>query len=113
MTKKQLIEKFPYLVADDFSQHANGGGWKHKRSVVEDTAYLGPNAVVASENAVVSGHSMVFGKAQVYGNAMVSGHAQVYGDARVFENARIFGDARVSENARVSGKALTYEKAND
>jgi len=40
MTLQELIQKHPVLDAEDFIQHANGGGWKHKNAQVDETVTI-------------------------------------------------------------------------
>eukprot|EP00727_Mastigamoeba_balamuthi_P011520 m51a1_g6991 hypothetical protein (3074) ;mRNA; r:159123-171178 len=127
--------------ADNYVTHSNGGGKKSRDAVVDASAYVGPNAIVAgsarvqgnarilghaivadsatvSGNAVVSGGAVVRGSATVSGNAVVSGGAVVRGSATVTNNARVSGwavlkeSAAVSGSARVRGSAVLYERAS-
>ena len=40
MTIEQLKEKMPWITADEWVQHPNGGGWKHKTARVPDDVKL-------------------------------------------------------------------------
>ena len=106
MTYAQLKEKFGFIDEEkNWYQHKNknGGGWVHSSAHVDETAFIGENAVIFSGNA------RVYGDAQVYGNAWVYGDAQVYGNAWVYGDAQVSGDAQVYGNACVSGNA--WEKS--
>ena len=83
--------------ASDWHQHANGGGWVHKKAKVDATAFVGENAIVW---AWVSGNAWVSGDAQVYGNAWVYGDAQVSGDAWVKSPLFIIGSKYSLTNAK-------------
>jgi carbonic anhydrase/acetyltransferase-like protein (isoleucine patch superfamily) len=100
VTKKELLKKFPDTKPGEWRRHPNGKGWVKNTARVDNTAYVGPDALVYD-------NARVWGDAQVYGNARVCGDARVCGNARVYGNARVCGDARVYGNARVKSGALT------
>jgi NDP-sugar pyrophosphorylase family protein len=131
-TIEDILKLFPNTTEADWTQHANGGGWKQTTAEVADTALVegvvsgyalvsdearvSDNAVVygnalvsgnarVSDNALVCGKARVFGNAVVFGNAWVSGGALVYGNASVYGNARVFGNAQVYGHAWVTGDA--------
>ena len=85
-TIEQILDLFPGTTAKDWSQHKNGGGWKHRTAKVDVSAYLGENA-------------------QIFGNAQISGNAWIFGDAQISGDAQIFGDAQISGDAWISGNA--------
>jgi hypothetical protein len=60
---------------DDWTQHANGGGWVYKTAKVDASVYL-------------------------YGNAQVSGNAQVCGDAICVPVAHAFIEAYLETESR-------------
>ncbi|NLY11116.1 MAG: hypothetical protein GX020_05455 [Firmicutes bacterium] len=76
--------------------HPNGGGFVARTARVEDTVYVGENAVV-------------FGSARVSGNARVEDYAVVMDAARVRDNAIIAGNAVVRDSARIEGNALVRD----
>src|ERR1700677_1677191 len=82
--------------AENWSQHTNGEGWVHKTARVAATVYIGPEAVVFSGAAQISGEALIYGAAQIYGAAHISGAAQIYGAARISGAAHIYGDAWIS-----------------
>lgn len=84
--------------------HSKGGGLVADTVLIDETAYVGPYAMVYG-NARVYGEARIDGYAKVYGNAFIQGNAKVYGDAQVY------GDAIVRDMAKVSGNAKVYEKA--
>jgi hypothetical protein len=51
-------------------KHPNGGGWVAQTAIVENIAYVGPDA-------------KVYGNARVYGNSRISGTAEVSGDTKI------------------------------
>ena len=67
-------------------RHENGNGWVADTAMVEDSCYIGIDALVY-------GDARVCGNARVYGDALVCGDARVYGNARVCGGARVCGDA--------------------
>lgn len=91
-------------------RHANGGGWRASSTVVDSTAFVGPNARVLGTAQVrgrarVEDHAVVRDTAQVRDDAVVSGNALVRGNARVTGNAVVRDTATLSESARVGGMA--------
>jgi hypothetical protein len=54
MTLEQLQEIFPDATAETWHQHPNGGGWVQNTATVDESAYVGKNALVYG-NAKVSG----------------------------------------------------------
>tara|TARA_B110000037_G_scaffold3093_1_gene3507 strand:+ start:2809 stop:7308 length:4500 start_codon:yes stop_codon:yes gene_type:complete len=60
--------------------HPNGGGWVADTAEVDETAYVGPGAMVVGasqvrENAVIEDSAIVLGRSVISGNAKVSGGA--------------------------------------
>jgi hypothetical protein len=90
--------------------HPKGGGLVANTVLIDETAYVGPYAMVYG-NARIYGDARIDGYAKVYGDAFISGKAKVYGDAQVYGNAVVRDDARVSGNAKVYGKAKISESA--
>ncbi|MBQ8539945.1 MAG: hypothetical protein IJ435_00575 [Clostridia bacterium] len=97
--------------------HPNGGGRKAFTAKVDDSAYIGPDAIVwgyaeVTDNAVIDGYAIVGGNAKVGGNAYVGDYAvlfdraEVTDNARVIENACLYVDYKVSGNAVVKGSSL-------
>lgn len=86
-------------------QHSNGAGWVADTATVDDSAYIGPDALVYG-NAWVCDHAWVYGNAQVFDNAFVCECSQVFDNARIYGNARIQDSARVFENAEVYGNSV-------
>jgi len=116
MTLQELQLLFPDATEETWHQHSNGGGWVKNTATVDDTAFVGPNALIY-DNARVSGTARVSDTACVYGTARVSDTACVYGNAwvsgtaRVSDNACVYGNACVSGNAWVSGTARVFDNA--
>lgn len=90
------------------------------KAVIKDTASIdgGKNQVVTiSENAVISGSSIVAGQAVVRGNsvvtdkATVSGKAIVAGDSKITERANVSDESKVL-NTLVSGGSSVGGSAN-
>ncbi len=46
MTFEQLKQRVPSAVENDWTQHANGGGWKHKTAIVPDSCHLEDMSIV-------------------------------------------------------------------
>ncbi|NLY11117.1 MAG: hypothetical protein GX020_05460 [Firmicutes bacterium] len=76
--------------------HPNGGGFVSRSAKVDETVYVGPNAVV-------------FGAARITGNARIEDYAVVMDFARVGGNAIIAGNAVVRDSVRVEGNAVVRD----
>ena len=98
MTFLELQEKIGTQNKADWHQHKNGEGWVHKEAQVNDSVYIGENAIVFS--GILYGNAWVSGDAQVYGNARVYGDAQVYGDAWEKSPLFILGSRHSLTNAK-------------
>ena len=85
-------------------KHPNGGGWVADTAKVDETAYVG-------RDAMVYGKARVYDNAMVLNNARVSGNAMVGGDTMVYGNATVGGYAIVCGNATVGGD--TYRADED
>ena len=96
--------------------HVNGGGFVSSKARVDDSVYVGPDAMVLDNariqgNVRIDGHAIVMGTATLKDNVIVDGYATVGGTARltgnahVGENAVVAGKAAVSDNAQVLGSA--------
>ena len=85
-TIEQVLSIFPETTKENWHQHTNGKGWVYVTAYVDETAYIGEDA-------------LVYGKARVYDNAWVYGYARVFGNAWVSGNAWVYGYAWVSGNA--------------
>jgi len=83
-------------------KHPNGGGWVADTATVDETAFVGPKALVYG-HAWVGDNARVCDKSQVYDHACVSGNAKVYDNVRVYENGQVYG------NAKLFGNALVYD----
>ncbi len=59
MTWKELKKSLPDAKKAEWHQHKNGGGWVQNTAAVDDSAYVGPRAIIS-------------GDARVYGSAWVS-----------------------------------------
>ena len=88
-------------------KHTNGGGWVAHTAIVDDSAYVGPDARVY-EDAVVYKNALITENAQIYGNVLVTDNAQVYGNAQIYGNAEVSGYAQVSGNTEVSGDSVVH-----
>ncbi len=78
--------------------HLNGGGWVADTAEVDETAYVGPSAMVvgASQvrgNAVIEDSAIVLGRSVISGNAKVSGGA-VVGDKIMDGYARCWDEVQ-------------------
>jgi hypothetical protein len=91
MTFEQLKEKIRSKeIKADWHQHKNGGGWRHKGAKVDETAYVGDNAIVwgsVSGDARVSG-GRVYGDAWVYGGAWEKSPLFIIGTKHSLTNAK-------------------------
>jgi len=98
-------------------QHANGGGWVADTVVIDNTAYVGPDAKVFG-NAWICNDAWVYESARVFGQALIDdeaqvfGQAQVSGDARVHSSARVYGSATLSGSVVVGGRVWVHGTAN-
>lgn len=90
--------------------HENGGGLVAKTAKVDESVYVGPDAMVLG-NAIVKGDARIDGHAIVSGNARVSGNAVVDGYAIVTDTARVGGYAHVGDYAVVAGSAKIQDNA--
>ena len=91
-------------------QHVNGGGWVADTAKVDDTAYVGPNAIVY-QNARVHDYARICDNAEVFANAKVYENAEICVGARVFGNAKVYGNAKIDYRSRVEGNAEVYGNA--
>ena len=80
---------------DGGHRHKYGGGWVQDTAKVDDTVYVGPDA-------------MVLDQAQVLGNARVEDFAVVMDSAVLKDNAKAFGGAIVNGDAVLEGHARTW-----
>ncbi|MCP4212846.1 MAG: hypothetical protein GY764_15415 [Halieaceae bacterium] len=79
-------------------RHSNGGGWVADSATVDETAYVGPNA-------------MVLDGAKVLGNAAVLDYAIVMGSTAVLkDNARVYGKVTISGAREYGGNARVYRR---
>ena len=97
-------------------RHPNGGGMVAPTAKVEETAYVGPDAMVlgwaqVGGNAVIDGNAIVAGGANVSGSAYIGGDAIVMDTATVTDNARVLENALVCGNYTVSGSATVKGQA--
>ena len=99
--------------------HPNGGGFVAETASVEDTVYVGRNAMVLGDSKV-TGHAVITDNAVVYSanisdNAKLTDFACVYGfwwaTPTVSGNAKIGDTAVVTANATVSGDARVMGNA--
>lgn len=112
--------------------HSNGGGWVASTAKVDDSVYVGPDAMVlgnavltgnvrvedravianrvtASDNVVISGHAVVNGGGWVYDNGWKEGSVTLSGNAIISDSAVVFNSCTVSDNAKVLQKAYLAE----
>ncbi len=92
---------------EDWVQHPNGGGWVAKTAHVDETAYVGPGAIVA-EQAKVFHWAQILSRARVYGEAIVMNEARVFGESQVCGNAGVYDKAVIANRARVFGYIRGY-----
>ncbi len=112
--------------------HSNGGGWVASSAKVDDSVYVGPDAMVlgnavltgnvrvedravvanrvtASDNVVISGHAIVNGGGWVYDNGWKEGSVVLSGNAIISDSAVVFNSSSVTDNAKVLQKAYLAE----
>ena len=68
MTYQELEDKTGRQIESEWHQHKNGGGWVKNGCRVEESAFIGENAIVFSCHAI-SGNAWVSGNARVSGGA--------------------------------------------
>ena len=91
--------------------HANGGGWVSNRAKVDNTVYVGKDAMVLGSarvtgNVRIEDHAIVAGMAVVKDNAVISGHAVVDGGGWVYINDWQQGNVEISGNAVITDSAV-------
>lgn len=92
-------------------KHPNGGGWVADSAKVDDSVYVGPDAMVLGTSALtgnvrVEDHAIVAGSATVKDNVVISGHAVVDGGGMIYDNGWKFGSVELSGNAVVGDSAV-------
>lgn len=83
-------------------QHVYGGGWVADTARVEDSCYVGPQAIVY-EYAVVTGQARIYGSARVHEQCEVADRAQIHGQAVICGQSVVTGTARVMGKSIISG----------
>lgn len=116
MTIEQLRRSFPGANEKTWHRHVNGGGWVENTTHVDDTVFVGPDALVydwaqVRGSAEIRESARVYDNARVYGEAQLHGTSQVYGYARVYDSAQIYDSAQVYGQSRVYGSSRVYESA--
>ncbi|MCD7776336.1 MAG: DUF6055 domain-containing protein [Firmicutes bacterium] len=96
--------------------HSNGGGFVADTAKVEDTVYVGPDAMVLGTavvkgNVVITDHAVVMGSATIRGDAVIDGYAVVAGNASVKDNAHVGDYAIVAGSAKITDYAQVIESA--
>ena len=91
--------------------HSNGGGWVSNSASVDDSVYVGPNAMVLGDakltgNVRVEDYAVVANSVTAKDNAVISGHAVVDGGGLVYDNGWKYGSVELSGNAVISGSAV-------
>ncbi len=102
--------------AAKLSEHPNGGGLVAKTAKVDDSVYVGPNAMVLGNatirgDAVIDGYAVVMDSAIVKDDAVIDGYAVVAGSAKVTGNAHVGDYAIITGSATASGNAQIIESA--
>ena len=100
------------LRPDEWTQHANGGGWIQRSAHADPTAYLGPFTIVSGEarvlqNARILDEASVTGMAIIGGQAIVGGSAYVGGQAKIGGTAKVLGTADVGAFFSMSEGEIT------
>ncbi len=95
-------------------KHPNGGGFVADSAKADDTAFVGPNALVLDRakvlgSARIEDFAVVRDDATVQDRAVVRGHATVTGKAVVKDDARLGGYAWLQEGATVEGHGKVIE----
>lgn len=95
---------------DEQYRHKNGGGWVANTASVDDSVYVGPQALVY-------GHAEVTGRVRILDFAQVSGHAKLSGDCVVSANAWVdkgsFKTGHFRRNERIVTKAERLRPCED
>src|ERR1700730_8864363 len=52
----------------NWHRHSNGGGWVENCSIVDDSAFVGPGAIVYGKDTLVHNGAKVFGKHTLVGD---------------------------------------------
>ena len=91
--------------------HANGGGWVADTAHVDESVYVGPDAMVlgnanVSGNVRITDYAVVAGDTVIRDSAVIADHAVIHGGGWVYVNEWKTGKVTVSGNAVVSGSAV-------
>ncbi|NLY11212.1 MAG: hypothetical protein GX020_05965 [Firmicutes bacterium] len=105
--------KLDHLIGIMGDRHPNGGGFVARSARVDESVYVGKNAVVfgaarITGNARIEDYAIVMDSARVGDNAIIAGNAIVRDHARVMENAYV-RDAEVRGGVTVAGNARVLE----
>jgi NDP-sugar pyrophosphorylase family protein len=103
------------MVRSAWKQHPNGGGWVARSASVDDSVFIGPDAIVM-ESAHVTGKSRIEKKAIISGGAVVidsvvTDDAEVSGMAKVLKS-HVGGSAEVRGTAILDSKRRTNGRVN-
>lgn len=80
-------------------RHNNGGGFVANSAQVDESVYVG-------EDAMVLDSAIVTGNARIEDSAIVRGAAKVGGSAKILDHALVQGSARVDGSATLSGYSI-------
>ena len=123
-------------ILGDIQPHPNGGGLVAPTAVVENSVYVGPNAVVCgtarvtdnvrledrvevsgmaqiSDSVVVKGDARIGERANVSGSCFIYGNAYIGGSARVQDRVEVFGNSQVIGQAYLTGREEVYNRTVD
>ena len=132
MTFAELKSKVGNTLRYEWIIHRNGGGFKHFKARVSQTAYISSQSIVYGtvvgnarvmgrslitklssvlDCAVVDGDAQLLGQSKVIDHALVSGNVVLTDNSTVKDNARVFGNVYVAGNSVISESSLVYGKA--
>lgn len=70
MTINEIQKIYPWITEEEYTQHSNGGGWKHKTASV-------PASVHIPENTYIGGSAIIGDRASIGGGAIIGGGASI------------------------------------
>ena len=86
---------------EDWHQHTLGGGWIYRTAYVDDSVYVGPNAIV-------SGTANVYDKCIIDGKAWIKDNVILNCQILVCDYAIVGGNTVLSGEGKISGFTCIY-----
>lgn len=101
-------------------RHINGGGWVADTAIVDETAYVGPYAIVhgyasirdcayIDEQADVSGYCTIKDQACIRGRAVIKGSCEISGHAEVSGNVFLAGQLKIGGYRALTGNQCHFD----